>query len=70
MPYPEARLCTSSATETILAVYNVGLYDSNKELMGIGSGETIDEATQIAARDALMRIYDTREERQLFQFSE
>lgn len=68
--FPEARLCASSALETILAAYRVGLYDKNKKMMGIGWGESIEEATEIAARDALMRIYDTREERQLLKYSD
>lgn len=32
----EPRLCNSSATNTILANYQVGLY-SNKKLLGIGN---------------------------------
>lgn len=70
LAYPEARLCAASASETVLAVYKVGLYDNNKKLVGSGWGESVDEATQVASRDALMRIYDSTEERQLFKYTD
>ncbi|GJQ78077.1 hypothetical protein Trydic_g2419 [Trypoxylus dichotomus] len=53
----EPRLCNESGVTTVLANYQVGLY-SNKELLGIGFGETIDIAKHTAALDAIQRIYN------------
>ncbi|XP_018333693.1 39S ribosomal protein L44, mitochondrial [Agrilus planipennis] len=51
----EPRLCNESATNTILANYQVGLY-SNKKLIGLGYGETIENAKDTAALDAIQKI--------------
>ncbi|KAK4878520.1 hypothetical protein RN001_011026 [Aquatica leii] len=51
----EARLCNQSASNTILANYQVGLY-SNKKLLGIGWGESIDTAKETAALDAIRKL--------------
>ncbi|KRT79666.1 hypothetical protein AMK59_8799, partial [Oryctes borbonicus] len=48
----EPRLCNQSGVSTILTNYQVGLY-SNKELLGIGFGETVDIAKHTAALDAI-----------------
>ncbi|KAK9874267.1 hypothetical protein WA026_002620 [Henosepilachna vigintioctopunctata] len=53
----EARLCNQSASNTILANYQVGLY-SNKTLLGIGWGENVETAKNTAALDAISRIYN------------
>ncbi|KAK9753147.1 hypothetical protein QE152_g3579 [Popillia japonica] len=55
----EPRLCNQSGASTILANYQVGLY-SNKQLLGIGFGETINIAKHTAALDAIQRIYNKR----------
>ncbi|KAF5281870.1 hypothetical protein FQR65_LT14514 [Abscondita terminalis] len=52
----EPRLCNQSASNTILANYQVGLY-SNKKLLGIGWGESIDIAKDTAALDAIRKLY-------------
>ncbi|XP_076066424.1 mitochondrial ribosomal protein L44 isoform X3 [Oratosquilla oratoria] len=52
----EPRLIFESGKNTILAVYQVGMY-SNKELIGIGYGETIDVAYSQATHDALRRVF-------------
>lgn len=54
----EPRLCNESAANTILANYQIGLYDtSDKKLLGIGWGESIQIAKDTAALDAIQRIY-------------
>ncbi|KAL3270937.1 hypothetical protein HHI36_021442 [Cryptolaemus montrouzieri] len=55
----EARLCNESASNTILANYQVGLY-SNKKLLGIGWGENVEIAKNTAALDAIRRMYKLR----------
>nr|XP_023014770.1 39S ribosomal protein L44, mitochondrial isoform X1 [Leptinotarsa decemlineata]XP_023014772.1 39S ribosomal protein L44, mitochondrial isoform X2 [Leptinotarsa decemlineata] len=52
----EPRLCNQSATNTILACFQVGLY-SDKKLLGLGWGENIQIAKETAAIDAIQRIY-------------
>lgn len=56
IPELEPRLCNESAANTILANYQVGLY-SNKKLLGIGWGESIEIAKDTAAVDAIKRLY-------------
>lgn len=73
IPKLEPRLCSQSASNTILANYQVGLY-SDKKLMGIGEmryrvsvlsktinisgwGESVENAKETAAMDALKRLY-------------
>ncbi|XP_030759678.1 39S ribosomal protein L44, mitochondrial [Sitophilus oryzae] len=56
----EPRLCNQSAVNTILANYQVGLYDSNnKSLLGIGWGENVQIAKDTAALDAIQRLYNS-----------
>ncbi|KAK6636373.1 hypothetical protein RUM43_010033 [Polyplax serrata] len=54
----EPRIIGKSATETILANYHVGMY-SDKQMMGHSSGETVDIAIEMAAVDALKRLFHT-----------
>ncbi|KAF2882792.1 hypothetical protein ILUMI_23304 [Ignelater luminosus] len=51
----EPRLCNQSAANTVLANYQVGLY-SNKKLLGIGWGESIEIAKDTAALDAIQKL--------------
>ncbi|CAG9770296.1 unnamed protein product [Ceutorhynchus assimilis] len=54
----EPRLCNKSAVNTILANYQVGLYNGkDKSCLGLGWGENIQIAKDMAALDALQRIY-------------
>nr|CAI5862016.1 unnamed protein product [Callosobruchus analis] len=55
----EPRLCNESAKNTILACFQVGLY-SNKKLLGIGWGESVEIAKETAALDAIQRIHKTQ----------
>jgi len=51
----ESRLCNQSAANTILANYQVGLY-SDKKLLGLGWGESVEIAKNTAALDAIQRL--------------
>ncbi|XP_067132530.1 large ribosomal subunit protein mL44 [Centruroides vittatus] len=53
---PESRLLWKAGTNTIFAVYHVGIY-CDKVLLGKGPGETIKEAVDVAARDALNKMF-------------
>ncbi|XP_050302439.1 39S ribosomal protein L44, mitochondrial [Anthonomus grandis grandis] len=56
----EPRLCNQSATNTILANYQVGLYNpSDKSCLGLGWGENIQIAKETAALDGIQRIYSS-----------
>jgi len=57
---PESRLLWKSGPGSILASYWVGLY-VDKELVGESSGETLDIAEEMAARDALRNVFHTTE---------
>ena len=54
---PEFRLLWVNGQDTILACYHVGVY-CNKELIGQSPGETIDIAKDMAARDALRKLFN------------
>ncbi|GAB6030240.1 hypothetical protein CHUAL_005917 [Chamberlinius hualienensis] len=58
---PESRLIREAGRNTLHAVYNVGLYSSQK-LIGVGAGETLEIAEEMAAREALKRFFGTRME--------
>lgn len=53
---PESRLLWTSGPETILSTYHIGIY-SDRELVGQASGETVEIAEEMAALDALRRIF-------------
>jgi len=57
---PEARLLWETAPSSILATYRVGVY-VDRELVGESPGETLQEAEEMAARDALRNLYRTSE---------
>lgn len=59
-PGPEARLLWETAPSSILATYRVGVY-VDRELVGESPGETLQEAEEMAARDALRNLYRTTE---------
>lgn len=54
---PEPRLLWGSGSETILSTYMVGIY-SDKELIGQSFGETVTIAEEMAANNALDRIFE------------
>jgi len=57
---PEPRVIRESGRTTMEAVYVVGVY-SDKKFLGSGPGETLDTAEEMAARDALKRMFRTTE---------
>lgn len=57
-PQAEPRIIGESGRNTILANYRIGLY-CDKQPIGIGFGESVDIAKEMAARDALKRLFKT-----------
>ncbi|XP_013379725.1 39S ribosomal protein L44, mitochondrial [Lingula anatina] len=57
---PEPRLLFQSGQKSILSVYVVGIY-SDKELIGQAPGETPTIAEEMAAVDALKRLFSTED---------
>ncbi|KAK2580261.1 hypothetical protein KPH14_012512 [Odynerus spinipes] len=53
---PEPRLIAQAGKNTLLAAYHVAVY-SDKKFLGSGCGINIQEAKEVAATDALCRIY-------------
>lgn len=56
----ESRLIFESGRNTIEAIYHVGLY-SQKQFLGKGAGETVAFAEEMAAHDALRRVFHLNE---------
>ncbi|XP_013790877.2 39S ribosomal protein L44, mitochondrial-like [Limulus polyphemus] len=56
----EPRLLWQAGSNTILALYYVGIY-SNRKFLGKAPGETLAIAEEMAARDALSRIFGLTE---------
>lgn len=54
----EPRIIGEAGRNTILANFQIGLY-CDKQLIGIGFGESVDTAKEMAARDALKRLFKT-----------
>lgn len=54
----EPRIIGEAGRNTILANFQIGLY-CDKQLIGIGFGESINIAQEMAARDALKRLFKT-----------
>ncbi|XP_058807019.1 large ribosomal subunit protein mL44 [Phymastichus coffea] len=54
--FAEPRIIAQSGINTLLPVYEIGLY-SNQEFLGSGIGETIEEAQKIAAYRVLMKMF-------------
>ena len=54
--YPEFRLLWVNGQDTILACYHIGVY-CDKELIGQSPGESVEIAQDMAARDALRRLF-------------
>lgn len=52
----EPRLIAQGGQNTLLATYHVGMY-SDKQFLGSGFGQTIQEAKDVAAVNVLCRIY-------------
>ncbi|XP_014211129.1 39S ribosomal protein L44, mitochondrial [Copidosoma floridanum] len=52
----EPRIIAQTGANTVTPVYQIGIY-SNRELLGTGFGETIEEAQNIAALKSLMGLF-------------
>lgn len=55
---PEPRLIGDAGTNTLLACYQVGIY-CDKRLLASGFGENVDTAIEVAARNALAKLFGT-----------
>jgi len=64
----EPRILRESGKNTILSVFVIGLYTSDKRLVATGIGETVEIAQEMAARDALKGIFGTKLPLPPFQF--
>jgi len=69
LPEPESRLLWQTGPATILSNHMVGVF-CNKEIIGQSSGETLEIAEEMAARDALRNIFDTGEARAPLPFGQ
>lgn len=56
---PEPRLLYQSGPNTIEALYQVGIYDNQKQYMSHGFGETVSTAIDQAARNVLKTLFHT-----------
>lgn len=56
---PEPRLVGSSGANTIMANFRVAYYNQEKQMIGLGFGESLEIAQEMAARDALRRLFRT-----------
>jgi dsRNA-specific ribonuclease len=64
---PEARLLRESGVNTITPCYLVGFY-SDQQLLGSGPGESIEQATEMAAYESLRRIFALTNAQTLFKY--
>jgi len=69
LPAPESRLMWQTGPGTILSNHMVGIF-CDKEIIGESSGETLDIAEEMAARDALRNIFKTHEARPPLPFGQ
>lgn len=63
----EARIIGKAGTNTLLSAYHIGIY-ANKEFMGSGFGQTIEEAKNVAASNILADRFGISESSQPLQF--
>ena len=59
---PPFRLIWATGVSSALSTYVVGVY-SNKEFLGKSAAENLSLAEEMAARDALRRLFETDEKR-------
>nr|CAG4636529.1 EOG090X0DYO [Eubosmina coregoni]SVE70071.1 EOG090X0DYO [Eubosmina coregoni] len=64
---PEFRLIRQAGPNTILASYHVAVY-SDKNFVAEGTGESIETAQEMAARDALKRFFSTEDSMRALPF--
>nr|CAG4642056.1 EOG090X0DYO [Eurycercus lamellatus] len=66
-PEPEFRLIRHTGSNTILAVYHVGVY-SDKNFIAEGAGESVEIAQEMASREALKRFFHTEDSMRALPF--
>jgi len=64
----EPRLIGESGVTTLIPCYRVAIY-SDKQFLGWGFGDSTEEATDIAARDALYRMFEIVESSKPIRFN-
>nr|SVE77263.1 EOG090X0DYO [Daphnia lumholtzi]SVE77875.1 EOG090X0DYO [Daphnia lumholtzi]SVE78505.1 EOG090X0DYO [Daphnia lumholtzi] len=64
---PEFRLIRQSGSSSILAVYYVGVY-SDKNFISEGAGESLEVAKEMAAREALKKLFHTEDSMRALPF--
>ncbi|VDO28902.1 unnamed protein product [Heligmosomoides polygyrus] len=62
----EPRLLRSSGPVSAQPVYVVGIYKDKTELVGQSAGETLEIAVDMAAREALLRLWGITADRVFF----
>ncbi|XP_054016767.1 39S ribosomal protein L44, mitochondrial [Hylaeus anthracinus] len=65
----EPRIIRHAGTNTVLAVYQIAVY-ANKQFLGSGSGQTINEAKDVAAMNALCKRFGLLDSSQPLRFNE
>lgn len=65
----EARIIGQAGKNTILSVYHIGIY-ANKEYLGSGFGQTIEEAKNVAAINIMAEMFGLSHSSQPLRFDE
>ncbi|CAB3365351.1 Hypothetical predicted protein [Cloeon dipterum] len=61
IPGVDARLANQEGQGTIMAAYRVAIFDSKKNFLGEGFGETVKVAREMAAVDVLNKVFEIDE---------
>lgn len=69
LPNYEPRIIFQTGLRTLEACHVVGLY-CNKQFLGSSPGETLDIAEECASLDAMMRLFDIKENRRPLTFGD
>ena len=64
----EPRIIGQAGKNTILSAYEIAVY-SNKQFLGSGFGQTIEEAKDVAAMNALCRMFGLLDSSQPLRFN-
>lgn len=57
---PEPRLIGEMGRNTLLATYHIAIYDEKtKKVLGTGFGDSVDHGVDMAAKNALAKIFET-----------
>lgn len=69
LPSYEPRIIFQTGIKTLEACHVIGLY-SNKNFLGSSAGETLDIAEECASLDAMMRLFDLKNNRRPLTFGD